>query len=216
MAQEAIDQKEEVLEIPVTEEELPVLVREGEWKPRTENGKKVLSGEIKEISYFLDNGFPIMEKGIVEYLLPNLENDLLLIGQAKGKFGGGKKRVFSQTQKKTKEGNKPKFATLSVVGDRRGIVGLGYGKSKETVPAREKALRNAKLNIFKIRRGCGSWECGCGEAHSLPFTIEGKSSSAVVRLIPAPKGTGLRVDNEIAKILSLAGITDVWSKTFGQ
>lgn len=193
-------------------EEVPV----EPWVPKTEIGKKVASGEIKDLHNLLDKGQKIMEKEIVELLLPNLESDLLQIGQAKGKFGGGKRRVFRQTQKKTKEGNKPRFATLAVVGDKEGIVGIGYGKSRETVPAREKAKRNANCNVFKIRRGCGSWECGCGEPHSLPFAVEGKCGSARVVLIPAPKGTGLRVDKEIAKILVLAGITDVWSQTYGQ
>lgn len=187
-----------------------------QWIPKTELGKKVASGEIKDIDFILDNGYLIMEKEIVETLIPDLEKDLLLVGQAKGKFGGGKRRVFRQTQKKTREGNKPRFATLAVVGNKNGVIGLGYGKSKETVPAREKAIRNAKLNVFKIRRGCGSWECGCGEPHSLAFAIEGKCGSARVKLIPAPKGTGLKVDKEIAKILALAGVQDVWSLTIGQ
>ena len=186
------------------------------WVPKTELGKKVMSGEITDIHDVLDKGLLILEKDIVEALIPELESELLLIGQAKGKFGGGKRRVFRQTQKKTKEGNKPRFATLSVVGDKQGIVGMGYGKSKETVPAREKAVRNAKCNVFKIRRGCGSWECGCGQPHSLPFTIEGKCGSSIIKLIPAPKGTGLAVDKEIAKILNIAGIKDIWSQTFGQ
>jgi small subunit ribosomal protein S5 len=205
----------EVIEA-VTEEEVPLFVENEKWVPKTALGKKVLSGEIKDINFILENGMPIMEMGIVETLLPNLENELLLIGQAKGKFGGGKRRIFMQTQKKTKEGNKPRFATLAVVGNKDGIIGLGYGKSKETVPAREKAIRNAKFNIFRLRRGCGSWECGCGEAHSLPFVVEGKCGSAIIKIIPAPKGTGLRMDKEIGKILSLAGITDAWSKTYGQ
>lgn len=198
------------------EEEVPEIVTKELWSPRTDLGKKVLSGEIKDINFILDNGYPIMERDIIDRLLPNLENELLLVGQAKGKFGGGKRRIFRQTQKKTKEGNKPRFATFVIVGNKQGIIGLGYGKSKETVPAREKAIRNAKYNVFKIRRGCGSWECGCGEPHSLPFMIEGKCGSSIVRLIPAPKGTGLRADKEIGKILTLAGIQDVWSRTYGQ
>jgi small subunit ribosomal protein S5 len=193
-------------------EEIP----EEPWVPKTEIGLKVASGQIKDIHEILDKGQKIMEKEIVDVLIPNLESDLLQIGQAKGKFGGGKRRVFRQTQKKTKEGNKPRFATLAVVGDKQGIIGLGYGKSRETVPAREKAKRNANCNVFKIRRGCGSWECGCGEPHSLPFAVEGKCGSAIIKLIPAPKGTGLRADKEIAKILDLAGVTDVWSQTYGQ
>ena len=149
-------------------------------------------------------------------MLPNLESDLLLIGQAKGKFGGGQRRVFRQTQKKTAEGNKPNFSACAVVGNKDGYVGVGYGKSKETVPARDKAFRNAKLNVTRIRRGCGSWECGCGEPHSIPYIVEGKCGSVVLRLIPAPKGKGLIIEEECQKILEFAGIKDVWSKSFGK
>lgn len=181
------------------------------WQPKTVLGKKVKSREIKDIDQILDKGLDIREPGIVDALVPGLTIDLLLFGQAKGKFGGGQRRIFRQTQKKTSEGNKPKFAILAVAGNNDGYVGIGYGKSKETVPAREKAMRNAKLNIIKIRRGCGSWECGCKEAHSLPFTVQGKCGSTVIRLMPAPKGTGLVVEDECQKVLKLAGIKDVRS-----
>jgi small subunit ribosomal protein S5 len=191
-------------------------VAELAWTPKTEIGKKVKNKEITEIEDILSIGTPILEQEIVEILMPALENDLLMIGQSKGKFGGGQRRVFRQTQKKTMEGNKPNFATLCVVGNKDGIIGLGYGKAKETVPAREKAIRKAKLNVFKIKRGCGSWQCGCGTPHSIPFTVRGKCGSCEMTLFPAPKGTGLVVDKEIAKILVMAGIKDVWSKSLGQ
>ena len=77
-------------------------------------------------------------------------------------------------------------------------------------------MRSAKLNIIKIKRGCGSWQCGCKEPHTIPFTVKGKCGSVIIKLIPAPKGTGLCVENECQKILGLAGIKDVWSKTRGQ
>jgi len=185
------------------------------WKPKTELGQKVKDKHITSIDEILDRSFRIMEPEIVDSLL-KLEQDLLEVGQSKGKFGGGARRVFRQTQKKTKEGNKPKFSTLSVVGDKNGHVGLGLGKAKETVPAREKAVRNAKLNVFKIRRGCGSWQCGCGTPHSIPFTVTGKCGSIEIKLMPAPKGKGLCCQREIAKILGLAGIKDVWTRTQGQ
>ncbi|PLW79573.1 30S ribosomal protein S5 [Candidatus Woesearchaeota archaeon] len=185
------------------------------WNPKTDTGKKVLHKEITDINSVLDSGQPILEAEIVDVLLPNAETELLLIGQSKGKFGGGQRRVFRQTQKKTKEGNKPKFATMAIVGNKDGVVGIGYGKSKETVPAREKAYRNAKLNVFKIRRGCGSWQCGCGNPHTVPFRVQGKEGSCEIELIPAPKGTGLKVEKECAKVLEFAGITDCWSKTRG-
>ena len=186
------------------------------WKPKTSLGIKVKNGEINSIDYALDRRIKIFEPEIVDALLHNLTTDLLMVGQAKGKFGGGQKRVFKQTQKKTQEGNKPKFATFAVVGNEDGYVGIGYGKSKETVPAREKAIRQAKLNVIKIRRGCGNWRCGCGDPHTVPFKISGKAGSVEITLIPAPKGTGLKVEKECQKILKLAGIKDVWSRTEGQ
>ncbi|MEK6808859.1 MAG: 30S ribosomal protein S5 [Nanoarchaeota archaeon] len=187
----------------------------GGWKPKTHLGKLVKEGRI-DLDWILDQGMRMLESEIVDILLPNSTVDLLFIGQSKGKFGGGQKRVFKQTQKKTQEGNKPKFATIAVVGSRNGYVGIGYGKSKETVPAREKAIRNAKLSVIKIKRGCGSWFCGCKEPHSIPFTVKGKCGSVIIELIPAPKGTGLCVENECKKVLGFAGIRDVWSKSFGQ
>lgn len=185
------------------------------WKPVTELGKKVKTGEITDIDQIFASKERILEPEIVDVLLPNLKSDLLLIGQAKGKFGGGQRRIFRQTQKKTREGNRIQFATCALVGNSNGYVGVAFGKSKETVPARDKSLRRAKLNLIKIRRGCGSWE-GVANANSIPFAVTGKCGSSKVTLIPAPEGTGLCIEKECAKILSAAGIEDIWSKTLGQ
>ena len=195
--------------------QMPKPVDVSDWNPKTELGSKVKQREIINIDEILDNSLRILEPEIVDSLL-DLEQDLLLIGQSKGKFGGGSRRVFRQTQKKTREGNKPKFSTMAVVGYKNGHIGMGFGKAKETVPAREKAIRKAKLNIFKIRRGCGSWECGCATPHSIPFKVTGKCGSVIVEFMPAPKGKGLCAEKEIAKIFALSGIKDVWTKTRGQ
>lgn len=181
------------------------------WIPKTEIGRKVKSGEIKSIEEILNKGVKILEPQIVDMLVPDLQSTLLSIGQSKGKFGGGKKSIWRQTQKKTKEGNKPNFGCLAVVGNKNGYVGIGFGKSKETMPAREKALRSAKLNLISIRRGCGSWACGCGTPHSIPFKTVGKCSSVQIELLPAPIGTGLCIEEECKKILDLAGIKDVYA-----
>jgi small subunit ribosomal protein S5 len=186
-----------------------------DWTPRTTLGKKVKSKEITNLDDILSKGLRILEPEIVEILLPELDSELLLTGQAKGKFGGGKRRVFKQTQKKTAEGNKPRFATVAVVGDSDGHVGIGFGKSKDTVPAREKATKQAKVNVIKIKRGCGSWECGCKEPHSIPFKVYGKSSSVEVTLLPAPKGNGIVAEKEVKKILDKAGIKDIWVNASG-
>jgi small subunit ribosomal protein S5 len=187
-----------------------------EWIPKTEVGRRVKARQITDINTILDNGWVILEPEITDTLLPGMENDLLMIGQSKGKFGGGRRRVFRQTQKKTREGNKPRFAAYAVVGNGDGIVGLGYGKARETVPAREKAMRNAKINLFKIARGSGSWESRVKEPHTVPFAVEGRCGSVRVRLMPAPKGKGLVAEKEVQKILKAAGIQDVWMQSLGQ
>lgn len=186
------------------------------WKPKTDLGRKVKNKEITDIDQILDSGNKILEEQIIDMLLPNIETALLSVGQSKGKFGGGKRSIWKTTQKKTKEGNKPKFATLAVIGDRNGHIGIGYGKAKETVPAREKALRYAKLNLIKIRRGCGSWACGCGQHHSVPFKVVGKCGSVRIYLLPAPRGTNLAIEKETQKLMELAGIKDIYSRAEGQ
>ena len=186
------------------------------WKPKTELGRRVKSGEVASIDEILDRGLKILESEIVDMLLPELQVDLMEVGQSKGKFGGGKKSIWRQTQKKSKEGNKPSFATIAVCGNGNGYVGVGFGKAKETVPAREKATRKAKLNLIKIKRGCGSWECGCGQTHSIPFKVEGKCSSVTFELMPAPKGTRLCMEKECQKLLKMAGVKDVYGKARGQ
>ncbi|GAH85994.1 unnamed protein product, partial [marine sediment metagenome] len=120
------------------------------WEPKTKLGREVKDGKIKSIDEILDNNRKILEEQIVDSLL-DIKTDLILIGQAKGKFGGGKRRAWRQTQKKTKEGNIPAFSTMAVIGDENGHVGVDIGKAKETLPARDKAIRKAKLNIIKVK-----------------------------------------------------------------
>lgn len=226
LAEAAEEAVEEVLEpIEKSEEELVIEAakrlekareeRLAAWQPKTKLGLEVKEGKIKDIDEVLTSGRKIMEAAVVDKLV-SLSSDLLYIGQSKGKFGGGKKRAWRQTQRKTAEGNRSSFACMTVVGDRAGHVGIGYGKSKETLPAREKAEREAKINLIKVKRGCGSFDCSCNEPHSIPYKSEGKCGSSKIILMPAPKGTGLAIEDECKKILAFAGIKDIYSKTFGQ
>ena len=185
------------------------------WVPKTELGKAVRAGKIANIDEILKTGRKIMEPEIVDLLISGLNVDTLFIGQAKGKFGGGKRRAFRQTQKKTKEGNVLTFGVMAVVGDGHGHVGLGYGRASETLPAKEKAIRKAKLNIVKVARGCASFDCSCDEEHSIPVAVSGKCSSVIVKLMPAPQGTGLVISDELKKILKAVGIKDIYSKCSG-
>lgn len=171
-----------------------------EWIPKTELGKLVKSGEITDLEQVYERGYAILEPEIVDYLVPDLEDEVLEI---------------SMVQRMTDSGRRSSFFAVVVVGNKKGIVGIGTGKATEVRKAIEKAIKDAKMNIIKVRMGCGSWECACGEEHSLPFTVEGKCSSVKVRLMPAPKGTGIVAGETARKVLQLAGVKDVWSKTFG-
>lgn len=186
-----------------------------DWIPKTRLGREVKDGKIKDMNEIFTKGLKILEWQVVDKLLPDLESDIILIGQAKGKFGGGKRRIWRQTQKKSSEGNVPHFSCMAVVGDRNGYVGVGRGKAKETLPSKEKAIKKAKLSIIKVKRGCGSFDCTCNESHSIPIKVQGKTGSVRIKLIPAPKGTGLAVDDEVKKVLRLAGIKDIYSKSYG-
>jgi small subunit ribosomal protein S5 len=173
----------------------------GEWKPRTETGRLVREGQITSIDEIFRAALPIREPEIVDILLPNLEEEVVDI---------------NLVQRQTDAGEKSRFRATVVVGNRDGYVGVGEGKAQEIGQAIRKAIVDAKLNVVPVRRGCGSWECRCHHSHSVPFKVEGKSGSVRVILIPAPRGTGL-VAGDIAKVvLRLAGIQDVWSRTFGE
>ena len=185
------------------------------WEPKTKLGKEVKDGKVKSIEEILDKNKKILEPEIVDKLIP-VKSDLISIGQAKGKFGGGKRRAWRQTQRITKEGGVLTFSAMAVVGDENGHVGIGSGKAGETLPARDKATRKAKLNLIKVSRACAAFDCNCTEKHTVPFIVKGKSGSVSVELIPAPQGTGLVCANELKKILKMAGINDVYSKTQGK
>ncbi len=185
------------------------------WVPKTKLGKDVKTKKIKNIDEILDSNKKILEAEIVDTLI-DVKTDLISIGQSKGKFGGGKRRAWRQTQRKTKEGNVPTFSAFAAIGDENGHIGIGVGKSVETLPARDKATRNAKLNIIKVVRGDGSFDSVGGGDTSIPFKVEGKSGSVRVTLMPAAPGTGLVVADQLKKILKLAGIKDVYSKTSGK
>lgn len=219
---------EEIAKIKIESEEAPVYVRDkrsfeekdrerslNSWVPKTELGKAVLNGSAKDFDQILETGKKYIEPQIADKLL-TLKSDLLSIGQAKGKFGGGKRRAWRQTQKKTMEGNVVTFSCMAVVGDLKGHVGLGIGKAKETLPSREKALRDAKLNIIKVTRGYETKEQDTHDPHTVPYAVEGKCGSVRIKILPAPRGTGLVIGDECKKILKLAGIKDVYAVTRGQ
>lgn len=171
------------------------------WVPRTRLGMLVREGKIVSIKEIFDNNWIIQEPEIVDYLLPGLKHEVISV---------------NIVQKQTDAGEISRFRVVVVVGNFDGYVGIGLGKARQLRQAIDKALRDAKLNIVPVRRGCGSWECSCREPHSIPFEVSGKSGSVRMLLKPAPKGTGL-VAGDVAKIvLRYAGIKDVWTWSKGE
>ena len=67
--------------------------RKEEWNPKTSLGRKIASKDITEIDEVFDKGYKILEPQIVDALIPNLESELLSLGQSKCKFGGGKRSI---------------------------------------------------------------------------------------------------------------------------
>lgn len=207
--------EEKIVEVPAI---LPSGKPETElekWMPKTLLGKDVLAGKITDINEVLRSGKRIIEPEIVDKLVPELKNELILVGGRTGKGGGIQRIPVRITAAMHKSGRRFSTGAFVVVGNEDGLVGIGKGGAPETRDAIAKGMKKAKLNIISIKRGCGSWECGCETLHSVPYKVSGKTGSVKVVLLPAPKGVGLVADDESKKILRIAGIKDVWVKTFG-
>jgi small subunit ribosomal protein S5 len=186
-----------------------------EWMPRTELGKQVAAGVIT-LEEIFSTGRKIKEPQIVDKLLPGLQSEIIYIGGSPGKGGGIKRTPTKRTVRMHRSGRRYKVSALAIIGDGNGYIGVGSAQSKEHKDAIEKATQNAKLNLIPVKRGCGSWECNCGENHSIPIKVIGNEGSNRVMLIPAPKGIGLCINDEAKKMLKLAGIRDIWSQSFGE
>lgn len=212
------EEVKKIEEVPVAEEtpaEVKVESALGRWKPKTKLGKEVYEGKITDIEEILKSGTKISEPEIVDKLVPDIKNEIILIGGRTGKGGGIERIPIKITATMHKSGRRFTMSAFAVVGNEDGIVGIGKGSAVEARNAVAKAIQRAKLNVIRVKRGCGSWECGCGESHSIKFKTRGKAGSVRVELLPAPKGVGLAVDNESKKILKLAGVKDIWVKSFG-
>lgn len=172
-----------------------------DWEPVTKLGRMVKKGEIADMKDAFRSGLPLIEPEIIDVLLPDLEEEVIDI---------------SLVQRMHKSGRRVRFRATVAIGNKNGYVGLGKAVAKEVGPAIRKAIRVAKLNMTEVTKGCGSWECACGEEHSLPFEVTGRAGSVRVTIMPAPKGLGLATGEVSKKVLQLAGVKDVWSRASGQ
>ncbi len=171
-----------------------------EWVPKTRLGSLVATGKVTSMDEIFENGWRIKEAEIVRTLLPDVRSEVVSAGIV---------------QKQTDAGELTRFIAIVAVGDGHGWFGVGRGKAPQMRGAIEKATNNALLNIIPVRLGCGSWECKCGRLHSVPFKTSGKGGSVKVEMIPGPKGLGLVAGETMRNLLALAGIEDVWTRTYG-
>ena len=171
------------------------------WVPKTQLGRQVYEGQVSSIYEIFEEGHRIKEVEIVDVLVPDLKDEVINI---------------NLVQKQTDAGESSRFTALVAVGNENGLIGIGLGKAKRVRNAIEKGIRLAKLNLYPIRMGCGSWECDCGEGHTLPFKVRGKAGSVRVTLLPGPQGLGLVAGDTAKVVLKMSGVKDCWSKSIGK
>lgn len=104
-----------------------------------------------------------------------------------------------------KGGRRFSFSAMVVVGDRRGSVGIGYGKGRGVPVAIEKAEKSARKNLSKITL----------QGRTLPHPVIGKFSASEVKLIPASPGTGVIAGGTVRAVLEMVGIHDCLTKAYG-
>src|SRR4030065_2607614 len=128
-----------------------------EWVPRTRLGKMIQEGKITSIEEVFLSGMKISEPQVVDALIPDIQEEVINI---------------NLVQKQSDAGEKSRFKAIVCVGNRDGYLGLGGGKASQVRNAIEKAAADARCHIIPVKRGCGSWECGCGKGHSVPYQVE--------------------------------------------
>lgn len=172
-----------------------------EWRPRTKLGREVKEGKITSLTEIFESGRRPREVEIVDTLVPDLEDEILNV---------------NLVQRMHRSGRRLSFRVTAAVGNRDGVIGLAHTSGSEVAPSISKAINTAKLSVVEIKRGCGSWECGCGRPHSLPFEVIGHKGSVRITLKPAPRGLGIAASEIPQTILRLAGIEDVWTSSKGK
>ena len=114
--------------------------------------------------------------------------------------------AINRVSKTVKGGKRFGFAALVVVGNQKGSVGIGQGKSKQVPDAIKKATEVAKRNLIKIP---------LKEGRTLHHDVNGKNGSGKVFLRAAPAGTGIIAGGAIRSVCEVLGIQDVVAKSLG-
>merc|ERR1719230_202616 len=173
-----------------------------DWVPMTKLGRLVKGDKIQSLEEIYTHSIPIKEAPIVDKLVARQNKTL-----------SDEVMKIISVQKQTKAGQRTRFKAVVVIGDQDGHVGLGIKVAKEVQIAIKGALVVAKLNLIPVRRGY--WGNKIGKVHTIAAKCTGKGGSVRVKLVPAPRGTGIVAAPVPKKILQFAGIEDVYTCSSG-
>ncbi|KAI5148169.1 small subunit ribosomal protein S2e [Enteropsectra breve] len=178
----------------------PQFRREQEWIPRTNLGRLVKMGKITNIEEIFRHSIRIQEAEIVDHLLGKgaLTEELLSV---------------KSVQKQCKAGQKTSMKVVACVGNGNGYIGIGGHTARELSSAIKGAVNQAKMNLVPVRMG--QWDGNDGTKHTVATRASGKCGSVTVKVVPAPLGAGIELSKIHSKIFELAGIKDIYVKSFG-
>lgn len=186
---------------------------EAAWVPLTKLGRLVMDRKITSIEDIYLHSLTVKEPQIIDIFFPKDKDG----GRGLPAIGSGilKDDVMKimPVQKQTSAGQRNRFKAFVCIGDGSGHIGLGVKSSKEVAHAITGGLMAAKINLIPIRRGY--WGSRLGLPHTVPMKVSGKCGSVAVRLIPAPRGTGVVGSPTTKKLMAFAGIADVFSSSRG-
>lgn len=113
--------------------------------------------------------------------------------------------AVNRVSKTVKGGRVMGFAALTVVGDGDGTIGMGKGKAKEVPVSVQKAMEEARRNMFKVPLKNGT----------IHHTVFGRHGAAKVMLSPAPEGTGVIAGGPMRAVFDVLGVRNVVAKSIG-